>query len=853
VAAFTFQFKPRRSIFVRGPLPELFLAELFHDAIPTALSNPDYAKIAGPIVQLRQTSLIPTMHWTVEWTLRGLLIGASILTDANRWPSMPFIVRAFLSSHYHYTGWRISIWLSTNRYIRPLAESFINRSVRFALGMLRIFAALISTTWELTGQAISIVRQFRGLLKAFSRAAILMRTDTPTAPPIKRPPSTYQYWSITADREIRLLELSAGDKDAPLRGRIIHTPLDEAPPYIALSYCWKDDSVPDTYARLHISSSEYLEITENLARALRAARDDKEPQLLWVDQVCIDQEHNPQEKSRQVALMGSIYQQSKLVRVWLGDEAQDGQTKKAFRLAEQVAASTRETDIFTQPEFLAFMSEQTCKQYKIPSLLEAADDYIALMDLLDRPWFRRSWIVQEATLGVAVVFCGSNKMMFSDLSQALCCCISSLAVPPLFSNPRGSMGFMAMTRAIVSLRRDEGRPSRSLIDVLAQHRCCEATNPEDKVFAFLNIAGDAEEMGMRPDYTLSSREVFVRTTVAMLRYYKHLDVLSAAHPHLSLIGADPGGARPAMDLPSWVTDWNFPGLSASLRGRGIYGEEFGRYASSGRSEPQVDFTAVEKQEDRIGLRGFALDDIVEIGDVFSEPYILDRYNAHRVYTQWERMCNARSRTTYWPTGEDMLAAYASTLTCGGEKVLSDAIQSINKEVQPVWNVEVPGKPRPEDDTFAAQYLNHFITLRTGAIATSLGFHWLGIPLLSLLVTMLIITPILVVVDIMSHLLLGRRLAAVRASAVFTKRLGVSVMGRRFVRTRKGYIGLANGRVGCGDYVALLAGGKVPLVIRDSGKREGSEKFWELVGDAYVHGCMFGEAFDEKACGTVWLV
>jgi len=175
--------------------------------------------------------------------------------------------------------------------------------------------------------------------------------------------------------------------------------------------------VPDTYARLQISSpSEYLEITENLAGVLRAARDDKERQLHWVDQVCIDQEHNLQEKSLQVTLTGSIYQQSKMVRVWLGDGAQDGQTGRAFRLAEQVAASTRETDLFTQPQFFAFMNEQTCKQYKIPSLLEAADDYIALIGLLDRPWFRRSWVVQEATLGVAVVYCASNQMMFSNLA-----------------------------------------------------------------------------------------------------------------------------------------------------------------------------------------------------------------------------------------------------------------------------------------------------------------------------------------------------------------------------------------------------------------------------------------------------
>jgi len=80
-------------------------------------------------------------------------------------------------------------------------------------------------------------------------------------------------------------------------------------------------------------------------------------------------------------------------------------------------------------------------------------------------------------------------------------------------------------------------------------------------------------------------------------------------------------------------------------------------------------------------------------------------------------------------------------------------------------------------------------------------------------------PILVVVDLTSHLLLGRRLSAVRTSTVFTKRLGVPVMGRRFIRMRKGFISLANGRVGCGDYIALLAGGRYHLSfeIPGSGK------------------------------------
>jgi len=62
---------------------------------------------------------------------------------------------------------------------------------------------------------------------------------------------------------------------------------------------------------------------------------------------------------------------------------------------------------------------------------------------------------------------------------------------------------------------------------------------------------------------------------------------------------------------------------------------------------------------------------------------------------------------------------------------------------------------------------------------------------------------------------------------------------------------------------LCQGSKVPLVFRRVGAeaeaevdtstgREGSEK-WRLVGDAYVHGIMEGETFDESSCKSIILV
>jgi hypothetical protein len=58
----------------------------------------------------------------------------------------------------------------------------------------------------------------------------------------------------------------------------------------------------------------------------------------------------------------------------------------------------------------------------------------------------------------------------------------------------------------------------------------------------------------------------------------------------------------------------------------------------------------------------------------------------------------------------------------------------------------------------------------------------------------------------------------------------------------------------GDQVVLAKGGSVPLVLRGvvagSGEREDAKAECVLVGEAYVHGFMSGEAFDESRCEAV---
>jgi hypothetical protein len=75
-------------------------------------------------------------------------------------------------------------------------------------------------------------------------------------------------------------------------------------------------------------------------------------------------------------------------------------------------------------------------------------------------------------------------------------------------------------------------------------------------------------------------------------------------------------------------------------------------------------------------------------------------------------------------------------------------------------------------------------------------------------------------------------------------------GRCFISTEKGYFGWAPQQCKKGDVVAVLAGGKVPYILRpeaSSNLSEGSgdsRKYYSVLGDAYIRGIMDGEVVTE---------
>ncbi|EJT77131.1 hypothetical protein GGTG_07043 [Gaeumannomyces tritici R3-111a-1] len=87
-------------------------------------------------------------------------------------------------------------------------------------------------------------------------------------------------------------------------------------------------------------------------------------------------------------------------------------------------------------------------------------------------------------------------------------------------------------------------------------------------------------------------------------------------------------------------------------------------------------------------------------------------------------------------------------------------------------------------------------------------------------------------------------------------LQACMFGRTFFISEKGYFGLAPSTARVGDRVCLLAGGRVPYILRDSREvllpDSGKVRGFSLVGDSYVHGIMGGEGMADVEEGRASL-
>jgi hypothetical protein len=84
-------------------------------------------------------------------------------------------------------------------------------------------------------------------------------------------------------------------------------------PYEALSYAWGSSEKPE---HIIVNEKPFM-VTQNLFEALQNLRIEDEDRVLWIDAICIDQNHY-KERNHQVRHMASIYREAERVIFWLG-------------------------------------------------------------------------------------------------------------------------------------------------------------------------------------------------------------------------------------------------------------------------------------------------------------------------------------------------------------------------------------------------------------------------------------------------------------------------------------------------------------------------------------------------------
>jgi len=283
--------------------------------------------------------------------------------------------------------------------------------------------------------------------------------------------------------------------------------------------------------------------------------------LVWIDALCINQS-SLAERSQQVPLMSRIYTSAAYVFVWLGEDSSPPRARlavsilgRAAEYARQEAAANipdRDEEERTVPMLSELTSEAPNSALKSQRNLPPVGhkDWEALWWLLDRPWFRRIWILQEAAVADVRMMVGQEAVPWHDVvAGSRWLSAKRYWLEWEESEQLAQAGFIWNLGPL-------NRPSKegSIVWLLEATRHFGATDKRDKVYALLGLCGEnAEAGGMKPDYTKSVVDVYGGVVRHLIMEGVPLNQGPLAV--LSMSGLEEGDDSDEA-FPSWIPRWD---------------------------------------------------------------------------------------------------------------------------------------------------------------------------------------------------------------------------------------------------------------------------------------------------------
>ncbi|RSL83702.1 hypothetical protein CEP51_004343 [Fusarium floridanum] len=353
------------------------------------------------------------------------------------------------------------------------------------------------------------------------------------------------------NKEFRLIRLACDTGAEVINLELCHASANDQVPYHAVSYVRGN---PKDTARVTVDGEEFV-ISGNLLSLLRQLLRAGVTSWLWADSICINQT-DLEEKTWQVNAMDQIYSNAKLVYLWLGPGTP--RTDKAMKLlceyGRELVEELGPTDDWdmdeANPQLYEALSTKKkprsnahpvakflYKMYNEPGLHRRDDkrplSKYPLMDglrnLLERPFWRRVWIVQEVTLARdALLLCGDESMPIQYFIEAIDVIREWTEIFNELSNFSflWGLGQVFFTTSTLMLRklRMAGR-ERSLVHVLLGFGTLTgprylASEPRDLVFGLLGVVRERDSFGLHADYTEPVGTVFARATKGFIDWWR---------------------------------------------------------------------------------------------------------------------------------------------------------------------------------------------------------------------------------------------------------------------------------------------------------------------------------------------
>ncbi|KAM5344991.1 hypothetical protein ACJ41O_010853 [Fusarium nematophilum] len=669
----------------------------------------------------------------------------------------------------------------------------------------------------------------------------------------------FRYTDSIGNQHIRLIRLPDEPPSSSPPHLTLHTfPLDQCPPYLALSYTWGPPEGNSPFYTHHDRRAILLDgrpfaVLPNLFHALSQLCISRPGQYLWVDSICINQASSD-ERSAQVNIMDYIYNGTTETAIWLGPASE--RTARAVDIVRQLAAGAEakilewardnrygDAYVVDDPEMLA--------KNGLPAL--SAGDWMDLQDVYARAWFGRVWMLQEVALSRnPTVLLGPVEVPWDVVGDAAAvtamsgallglCAIGSdtqnislvlgfvhaigLQVVRQWSLGDESryQGVLASTDYAAGI--DTKHPSAILLELLLSSSGFRATYRKDRVYALLGVANHMARMQGRPrlemevNYDSTDDVVLTKLGVGFFRDTESLHLLS----HAGLAGRSSSSSS----IPTWIP--SFESIHAPILGPN-YANLRPLDASAGH-EP--DFTVDEAQL-RLHVKAVSphLGTIEEVGELWPEMLQGRFDNIMRMLLH----CG----TTYVPTQQPIVEAFWRTLIMDNDMTQRPAPPHLARAFS-AWMFVITVSALCATLPANPFIFDHFDSLEPLWTLANTRDSTNSLPKAGEMLPLLYefglrhdptVTP-------MSDLAFEERFDAWnKTAAPFEALLRLTLMAnRRIARTVRGYLCLVPFKAEVGDSIMIVAGCPTPLVLK---RVMEVENCFQVVGDAYVHGAMFGE-------------